>query len=162
MERLRAFTQSMVIAKPGQPRQSSPYAPLPNPNSICLLDILPARRGRPLQTTLKVIDLNHAPSFEALPYVWGSPENLVNILCNGMSMTVTRNLGAALQRLRGRFRRRTVWIDALCINQNNLDETPESSLFHVLITYTLVSFSATDPRDKVFALLSLSHSKTRI
>ena len=34
--------------------------------------------------------------------------------------------------------------------------TPESSLFSVLTAYTMVSFSATDPRDRIFALLSLS------
>jgi hypothetical protein len=129
MEQLRAFTQSMVITKPGQPPRSSLYASLPNPNSIRLLDILPACRGRPIETTLKVTDVNHAPSFEALSYVWGSPENTVNILCNGTSMTVTPNLGAALQRLRHRFRRRTVWIDALCINQNDLEERAQQVSF---------------------------------
>jgi hypothetical protein len=129
MEQLRAFTQSMVITKPGQPPQSSPYAPLPNPTSIRLLDILPARRGRLIQTTLIVTDLDHVPYFEALSYVWGSPENPINILCNQMSMTVTPNLGAALQRLRDRFRRRTVWIDALCINQNDLEERAQQVSF---------------------------------
>jgi hypothetical protein len=69
MEQLRAFTQSIVITKLGQPPQPSPYAPLPNPNSIRLLDILPARRSHPIQTTLTVTDLDHASSFEALSYV---------------------------------------------------------------------------------------------
>jgi hypothetical protein len=44
-------------------------------------------------------------------------------------MTVTPNLGAALQRLRHRFRRRTVWIDALCINQNDLEERAQQVSF---------------------------------
>jgi hypothetical protein len=44
-------------------------------------------------------------------------------------MTVTPNLGAVLQRLRGRFRRRTVWIDALYINQNDLEERTQQVSF---------------------------------
>lgn len=67
-------------------------------------------------------------------------------------MTVTCNLGAALQQLRHRFRRRTVWIDALCINQNDLEERTQQVSFmkdiyarvkHVVV---LLGDSTVDPQ----------------
>ncbi|EPE30488.1 hypothetical protein GLAREA_03455 [Glarea lozoyensis ATCC 20868] len=41
------------------------------------------------------------------------------IICNGKNVTVQPNLWRALQRLRHRDRSRTVWADALCIDQSN-------------------------------------------
>lgn len=54
---------------------------------------------------------------QALSYVWGSHENPGNILLNGMIFYVTRNLEAALLRIRDTKFARELWVDALCINQ---------------------------------------------
>ncbi|KAL8376842.1 hypothetical protein RB595_007799 [Gaeumannomyces hyphopodioides] len=68
--------------------------------------------------------------FAALSYVWGDASVTGAILLNGVSRNVTLNLAEALRRLSliareaefaepGEFR---VWADAVCINQDNLDE----------------------------------------
>lgn len=71
----------------------------------------------PMEVELVVVDLDNAPPFEALSYVWG--EQILNcaIRYNGESLWITRNLRDALARLRLRTTIRTVWADALCINQ---------------------------------------------
>ena len=63
--------------------------------------------------------------YVALSYVWGSPADKQSILVNGIKMQVTQNLHTALIELRKSnwIRRRVnLWIDALCINQDDLDE----------------------------------------
>ncbi|KAJ1328245.1 stage V sporulation protein K [Microdochium nivale] len=62
----------------------------------------------------------------ALSYVWGSSEGKEEIILNGHSFMVGRNLYSALRRLRQstevRFAKLKVWIDAICINQDDADE----------------------------------------
>lgn len=55
--------------------------------------------------------------YEALSYVWGDPNHAVPILIGGRRHYVTENLHEALQRLRDDSLERTLWIDAICINQ---------------------------------------------
>ncbi|KAI0108587.1 HET-domain-containing protein, partial [Nemania sp. FL0031] len=61
--------------------------------------------------------------YEALSYVWGDlsdPEYI--FLDGGVPLPVTKNLYAALRSLRLRNAGRKLWIDALCINQNDYAE----------------------------------------
>jgi hypothetical protein len=60
--------------------------------------------------------------YEALSYVWGVPELIRKITLNGESFLVTRNLEMALRYLRLADAERTIWVDALCINQSDSDE----------------------------------------
>lgn len=63
--------------------------------------------------------------YVALSYVWGTPADKKPILVNGIEMQITQNLHTALTELRKSTwvqRRVNLWIDALCINQDDLDE----------------------------------------
>lgn len=66
--------------------------------------------------------LNDKPEYLALSYVWGSKENPASIRLGGKQKLVTRNLLEALQGIRRKTSSITIWIDALCINQDNNDE----------------------------------------
>jgi Heterokaryon incompatibility protein (HET)/SET domain len=59
--------------------------------------------------------------YTAISYMWGSPEDTKTITINGMPVTVGKNLAAALDRLRSSLVDK-VWIDAICINQDDIDE----------------------------------------
>ena len=68
-------------------------------------------------------------SYDALSYVWGSAENLKSITIAGIctnprsgQLSVTENLAVALRHLRKQHEIRTLWIDAICINQRDLTE----------------------------------------
>lgn len=58
-------------------------------------------------------------SYEALSYVWGAQEFVAEILLDGEPHLITRNLEMALRYLRLPTARRTLWVDAICINQND-------------------------------------------
>jgi hypothetical protein len=60
--------------------------------------------------------------YEALSYVWGSPDNKLPILIHGNSFDVTVNLRAALSHLRDHSIERILWVDAICIDQANKKE----------------------------------------
>ncbi|KIW07209.1 uncharacterized protein PV09_02074 [Verruconis gallopava] len=60
--------------------------------------------------------------YEALSYVWGKPECTERILVNGKMLSITSNLASALRRLRYPRSPRRLWIDAICINQENVEE----------------------------------------
>ncbi|OAL47856.1 hypothetical protein IQ07DRAFT_633530 [Pyrenochaeta sp. DS3sAY3a] len=62
------------------------------------------------------------PSFDAISYVWGYPKFNCKISCNGKIAKITASLRDALVRLRDSAETRILWADALCINQNDLDE----------------------------------------
>lgn len=65
------------------------------------------------------------PKFEALSYAWGSGKNCVYIIVQGdfdAKLAVTRNLLEALQHLRDGTQSRTMWIDAVCLNQEDTVE----------------------------------------
>ncbi|CZR52932.1 uncharacterized protein PAC_02810 [Phialocephala subalpina] len=60
--------------------------------------------------------------YEALSYTWGSEEMTDKIDANGKELGVTQNLYLALQYLRFENQDRILWIDGLCINQQNHKE----------------------------------------
>jgi hypothetical protein len=74
--------------------------------------------------SLNTVSLDDQPNFTALSYCWGASEPKGDILVNGVTWRVTPNLAAALQHLRRTEDARTmpIWIDALCINQEYLEE----------------------------------------
>jgi hypothetical protein len=66
--------------------------------------------------------LDAAPPYEALSYVWGAPNPPTEILCNGESILVGSGLANALTRLRLSNSTRILWADALCVNQKDNEE----------------------------------------
>src|SRR3569833_2310962 len=82
------------------------------------LDVSSAR----VACKLDVASLDSAPPYEALSYVWGDKPDLVSIHVNGAPYSVTRYLYKALDRLVLPDQARTLWVDAICINQSDGDE----------------------------------------
>ena len=67
-------------------------------------------------------DTDDIIEYEALSYTWGGTDKPYEIEINGRRMPVTKNLSLALRHLRYPGRDRILWIDAICINQNNNEE----------------------------------------
>jgi hypothetical protein len=91
-------------------------------SEIRLLKIHPGRSEDPIETSLITVDLMRAPPYEALSYVWGSPRYQSTISVNGFAMPTFKGVFRAMQALRKPDTERLVWIDAICINQHNINE----------------------------------------
>lgn len=74
-----------------------------------------------VSTELVQTTLGQLP-FEALSYTWGTTEKPCNIKINDFQIPVTRNVYVALQHLRLRNEDRFLWVDAICINQDDHEE----------------------------------------
>ncbi|KAF2999466.1 hypothetical protein E8E13_008243 [Curvularia kusanoi] len=64
---------------------------------------------------------DHHVKYEAISYVWGDPNDRKTIYLHGHTFTVTKNLYSALLHMR-RTEERILWVDALCINQGDMEE----------------------------------------
>lgn len=71
---------------------------------------------------------NRTHLYEALSYVWGDPHRKT-IYINNIPFGVTLNLYGALLHLRNHALSRVVWIDAICIDQENLKEKEQQIQF---------------------------------
>jgi Heterokaryon incompatibility protein (HET) len=74
---------------------------------------------------VKHVSFNDSPTYEALSYTWGEPEERMNpdkITLDRTSFKVTQNLVFALRHLRLKDCDRYLWVDAICINQNDTVE----------------------------------------
>ena len=101
------------------PRRWTLYNKLP-PNHFRFLVIEPAQDSSSLISChLITATLDQAPTYIALSYCWGEHDHPQPIFVNGFRKTVKRNLYSALLRMRLQDGRSTVWVDAICINQNS-------------------------------------------
>lgn len=110
------------------------YSRLSNPGNIRLLRLLPHKNPKaPIQCQLFEYPLQELGQgvhlYEALSYVWGSEEGKQHIYIESddkdddlRRLLVTQNLYTVLLQVRNRFFGRVMWIDAVCINQENNDE----------------------------------------
>ncbi|OTA64865.1 HET-domain-containing protein [Hypoxylon sp. EC38] len=98
------------------------YEPLPvGGEYVRLLEITPGQT-EPLYS-LRIFLLNGCfGNYEALSYVWGNPYDRANIKIDGKILSITINLSHALRALVSDGKTRRLWIDAVCVNQEDLDE----------------------------------------
>ncbi|KAK3615802.1 hypothetical protein LTR56_026365 [Elasticomyces elasticus] len=126
-----------VLSEDELPRFS--YPPLGSAeDQIRLISLLQPEKSaeagesmEPIQCTITVHTLSSAPVYEALSYTWGSmqrntPISVVHQELGGTkteeAVFATPQLVIALRRLRRHDSLRMLWIDQLCIDQDNMHE----------------------------------------
>jgi hypothetical protein len=104
------------------------YSPLNKAaHEIRLLTLLPEPYSSEIQVLLHATSFSNdtPPNYEALSYVWGSTEYQAEIIVGASredKLPVTQNIETALRHLRYEEEPRRLWIDAICVNQQDLDE----------------------------------------
>lgn len=105
------------------------YLPLDPPLlEIRVLTVSPGCFDDPLHCHLVTTSLTTRPIYNALSYVWGDPESTSNsgniLILDGHHFPVTTNLLSALRHLRPPAGSHSIslWVDAVCINREDLDE----------------------------------------
>lgn len=96
---------------------------------IRLLQLSPGTDSDPIHISLSETTLYESLPFEALSYVWGDASVKKEIVCDRQCFLVTVNLYHALLRLRQPANSRLLWVDAICINQNDLEERSQQVQF---------------------------------
>ncbi|KIM93944.1 hypothetical protein OIDMADRAFT_136971, partial [Oidiodendron maius Zn] len=140
---------------------SSSVTPLPrlyshlHSGQIRLLHLQHGSPGDNIRCTLKLarIPSMASTSYDALSYMWGPEVTERDIEINGQSYPIRENLYQALLHLRLPSLTRVLWVDALCINQNDLKERNKQvsqmgriylSAGHVIVWLGLPDFSTAE------------------
>ena len=107
------------------------YHPLHSGETIRILELHPGQTNDPITCDFHYADLQHPHiGYEALSYVWGQKSDLTyneneceetihTIQCNGYQRETTANLHQALRYIRKPSEPAFLWVDALCINQDD-------------------------------------------
>ena len=102
---------------------------------------------------LETIALESEPRYTALSYVWGDSSDRVPFVLDNNHLLITRNLALALQALQLDDEPFLLWIDALCINQDDLKEKSEQVLrmkeIYASATLVIVWLGAATPATDV-------------
>lgn len=93
------------------------YRPL-NSQEVRLVILHP---GTEVKCDLIHVHLESLPFYETISYVWGNRKIRETILLNGQEKDVPASTKSALRRMQ-QDRERYLWIDAVCINQDDVDE----------------------------------------
>ncbi|KAF3811076.1 Heterokaryon incompatibility protein 6 [Colletotrichum gloeosporioides] len=100
---------------------------------IRLLRIFPSEfNGASIDGSLEVFTLVAAPDYTAISYAWGDRRSISSISINGEATPITTSLLHALVTLRKRDEPIWIWVDALSINQCDVDEL--NSQVHIMDT----------------------------
>jgi len=91
-------------------------------NQIRLLTVLPGGKDDAVRCNLRNVNLDAIGEANALSYAWGLPPSTKTIFVNDAPFMVRPNLFDALIYLRQPISEIVLWIDAICINQSDIDE----------------------------------------
>nr|POF07820.1 heterokaryon incompatibility protein 6, or allele [Quercus suber] len=116
-QNVAAIEESLIL---GSLAAASPYTKL-RVGEIRVLILYPGVDNEPLRANLRAVPLAALPYF-AISYCWGSPDRTKQLIVNQHSMDITANLFAVLREHRRNTNIRILWVDAICINQDDEDE----------------------------------------
>jgi hypothetical protein len=100
-------------------RSNQLYENLTEEDEVRLLILKPGEKTDSIECLLEHVKLSDKPEYEAVSYMWGTDGPSYPISINGFTEIVRANLKNVLVQLRRPHENRILWIDALCINQNN-------------------------------------------
>ncbi|KAH7320748.1 heterokaryon incompatibility protein-domain-containing protein [Stachybotrys elegans] len=111
------------------------YEPLSkDKREIRIFTLYPGQASDPLRGKLSTVLMQNKPTYDALSYVWG-PMLFENALIiegnspkagspgsNGGIIQINKNLMRALKDIRHKRKPRAMWVDMICINQEDVSE----------------------------------------
>jgi len=87
-----------------------------------MVELLPGTRDEPLRVSLQHSTLFDMSMCSAASYEWGSNVRQHEISCGGRILKATANLALLLSKFRSPESSQLLWVDAICINQDDEDE----------------------------------------
>jgi hypothetical protein len=114
------------MASPKQPaspvQERYHYEPITTPNTTRMLVLNPSSNGKGLSGRLEIVKLDECEPWDAVSYAWGQSERSSQVEIDGKILPITTNLEDALLDLRYIDSECRLWVDQVCVNQENLDE----------------------------------------
>jgi hypothetical protein len=121
----KLFRRSHKASSTSNPAPSFVYEPL-EPGQIRVLQLAAGKKGDALSGELLITSIDEESfEYDALSYMWGDPAPTNTIHVSGKALSIASNLNTALHYLRHISRPLIIWIDAVCINQEDEIERAE-------------------------------------
>lgn len=102
------------------------YQSLEREPVIRLLTLDPGELDDPICGKLTLEYLNHMPVYDALSYSWadasGNTSLAETVTVNGVRVAITSSCHWALKRIRKPLSKKSIWVDSICIDQDNKNE----------------------------------------
>jgi hypothetical protein len=114
------FRELGKFANPNPPKHK--YTPLKNPEDIRVILLYPRLAFGPICCSLLQGPHMRLIFYEAISYTWGSGDLTDTILLDGCTKDVTKSVHELLSSYSSLFIPNLLWIDALCIDQENNEE----------------------------------------
>lgn len=109
-----------------EPKKTFVYRPLSKEmKEIQLLNLHPAEEwSDPVRCTMEHAPLRRwpRPRYETISYAWGDPSKRSQVIADGLALDVPASAEEVLRRVRRLDKDRTLWIDAVCIDQHDDQE----------------------------------------
>ncbi|KAF2828196.1 HET-domain-containing protein, partial [Ophiobolus disseminans] len=104
-------------------RPASPYSPIVSQHGQTrVIELDPGAYDDTLNLRLRTVALPEYLDYEALSYVWGTHLCYQPAYVDGYETIITANLDVALRHFRRLHVSRTLWVDAISINQEDTEE----------------------------------------
>ncbi|ROV98086.1 hypothetical protein VMCG_06966 [Cytospora schulzeri] len=117
---------AMVPSPSPSPAPAFHHNPLlDNATHIRLLEVVDINHSEEINVKCKLTawPVDSAPSYHAISYTWGDPDLTTTIIVNDQQMKVRQNCEYVLKQAHWHGgSSRYYWIDAICIDQGNLEE----------------------------------------
>jgi hypothetical protein len=97
------------------------YSTLPDANRYLRLLTLVSTQNQIL-CRLEIFPVHEAPPYQALSYAWGSEEATESVFCGSRRIPISPHLFEGLLCVQSTAKPPRLWVDAICINQLNMDE----------------------------------------
>jgi len=125
-QNLSIITKDVVCGQANSSSSLRPYCyePLKPNRQFRLLSVRsnPTPSGPEWEYNLVTFPLDHAPSYETVSYVWGDNKRLHSLNLAEDTLLVTESISKALPLLSPHCTTGYLWIDQLCINQDDITE----------------------------------------
>lgn len=161
--------------------ESKLYQPITDKYEIRVLEIKPGKTSDQLKGALHhcsveftiddiepqrlaffMNDLTVPVSYTALSYTWGEPKFDAKFECDGYVKMITRSLESALRHFRQEDRAVVLWVDQICIDQENNEEKGQqlplmSRIYELAVNTAIWLGDAADDSDTAMRLLKDVH-----
>ena len=125
------------------------HAPFRDPRAqIRLIRLDPKKSDDDISASLETWDIESAPPYNAISYAWGEPSDRYAITINGFRLRVHKNCFHALKQARLHYPDDYVWLDAICINQLDLEEkSAQVAMMGAIYANAVVVLACIGPSD---------------
>ncbi|KAH8819774.1 heterokaryon incompatibility protein-domain-containing protein [Xylogone sp. PMI_703] len=132
--------RNLITLRDGKSRENYSYTFLDS-GDIRLICLLPGDKSDQLHGVITHVRYESTETYQALSYVWGSSQRTEELFTPDGVLQITSSLSRSLQGLRHKNEVVVLWVDAICINQDdNIEKAQQIRLLPEIFQNASLTF----------------------